>query len=365
MKHRKEFLPFEQARAFVQGLGLKNQKEWKAYCQSGQKPSTIPTNPNRTYSQDFQGYGDWLGSGFIAPRNREYRSFEQAQTFVQTLMIKSTAEWREYCQSGKKPHDIPRTPDIIYKQDWHGWGDWLGTGTIAPFNREFLPFEEARNFVHALGLKGVGEWRAYCLLGKKPDTISTHPDRTYKSDFQGWGDWLGTGTIAPFNREFLPFEEARVFARTLGLKNYLEWRAYCRSGDRPDTIPSSPRITYPDEFQGWHDWLGTRPSNVNTTIERLVASQLDKIGMVYVRQKRIGNYHVDFWIADWNLLLECDGCYFHSCLQCGFDNPTKRGYDRIRTNFFEKHGYRVVHLWEHAIRANVEEAVASAFTQLL
>jgi hypothetical protein len=44
------------------------------------------------------------------------------------------------------------------------------------------------------------------------------------------GDWLGTGRIATHLREYLPFEEARIFARGLGLKSQSEWDALARSG---------------------------------------------------------------------------------------------------------------------------------------
>jgi len=36
-------------------------------------------------------------------------------------------EWREYCKSGKKPINIPASPDKTYKnKGWISWGDFLG-----------------------------------------------------------------------------------------------------------------------------------------------------------------------------------------------------------------------------------------------
>src|SRR5208337_1044543 len=57
-------------------------------------------------------------------------------------------------------------------------------------------------------------------------------------------------------RSFLPFKEAREFVRGLGLKSHPEWRAYSRSGNRPDNIPAKPQTVYASEFSGWADWLG-------------------------------------------------------------------------------------------------------------
>jgi hypothetical protein len=76
-----------------------------------------------------------------------------ARQFVHTLGLKSQAEWAKYRKSGRKPSDIPSNPNRTYKNEWQGFGDWLGTGTIAPFEMKFRPFEEARQYVHKLGIK--------------------------------------------------------------------------------------------------------------------------------------------------------------------------------------------------------------------
>ena len=76
--------------------------------------------------------GDWLGTGTVAHRLRQYRSFKEARAFVRSLGLKSGTEWRDYCKSGKKPDDIPANPNKTYAEDgWVGMGDWLGTGAVA------------------------------------------------------------------------------------------------------------------------------------------------------------------------------------------------------------------------------------------
>jgi hypothetical protein len=95
-----------------------------------------------------------IGSKFI--------SFEEAREFVRSLGLKSQGEWGKYCKSGKKPNNIPASPRSVYSENWENMGDWLGTGTVAPQNMVYLPYEEARNFVRKLGLKNRGEWQEYC-----------------------------------------------------------------------------------------------------------------------------------------------------------------------------------------------------------
>ena len=124
-----------------------------------------------------------------------------------------------------------------------GWGP-----AIAPFLRKYRPFEEAREYARGLGLKNQKEWRKFSksLLPEKgmlPDDIPADPYQTYKN--QGWinlGDWLGTGTIAPFLRKYRPFEEAREYARGLGLKKFKEWLKYCKG-----LVPK--RVNYQEIFQ--------------------------------------------------------------------------------------------------------------------
>ena len=57
-------LPFAAARVIVRRLKLKSNKEWVAWCSSGQRPSNIPSNPNMSYRNDgWISMPDWLGYG--------------------------------------------------------------------------------------------------------------------------------------------------------------------------------------------------------------------------------------------------------------------------------------------------------------
>lgn len=142
---------FEEARAFVHNLQLKDGKEWIIWARSENKPNDIPTYPDSAYkNQGWISLGDWLGTGTVAHKNRTYRSFEKARAFVHNLQIKNKNEWAEWSKTEAKPEDIPADPRQIYKdKGWNGWGDWLGTGAVAAFNRAYRSFEEARIFVHS------------------------------------------------------------------------------------------------------------------------------------------------------------------------------------------------------------------------
>ena len=243
---------FDEARAFVRSNGLTSQADWTRYCRSGDKPDDIPTNPRRTYKAEWRGTGDWLGT--------EYRSFQAARAFVRSKGFTNQAEWKTFCRSGGKPDDIPATPEVVYKAEWRGMGDWLGTGAVAPKDRQYRSFQAARAFVRSKGLTKLREWKTFCRSGGKPDDIPATPEVVYKAEWRGMGDWLGTGAVAPKDRQYRSFQAARAFVRSKGLTKLREWKTFCRSGGKPDDIPATPEVVYKAEWRGMGDWLGTLKS---------------------------------------------------------------------------------------------------------
>ena len=121
--------PFEEARKFVRSLNLKTWREWQEYCKSGRKPSNIPTQPGLVYkTSGWLSMADWIGTKPGARPWGNWLPFKKARKFVRSLNLKSEAEWQEYCNSGNRPANIPRTPNTIYKTSgWLSWPDWLGT----------------------------------------------------------------------------------------------------------------------------------------------------------------------------------------------------------------------------------------------
>ncbi|MBN9543369.1 MAG: DEAD/DEAH box helicase family protein [Alphaproteobacteria bacterium] len=255
-----EYLPFNEARKIVHALNLKSHKEWLLYCKSGKKPNNIPAKPSRTYKGvGWVSSGDWLGTGRIADQLRKMQKFEDARDYVRSLKLRTVQEWKDYCKSGLKPHDIPAQPQDSYKnKGWISWGDWLGTFREANFNIIYLSFEEARDFAQSLKLKSIQEWRLFCKSNQVPPNIPRKPDHVYRNKgWVNWGDWLGTYTVASFLKVYLSFEEARKFVRALGLQTKTQWLQYCKSGYKPDNIPFKPCRHYKNKgWISWDDWLG-------------------------------------------------------------------------------------------------------------
>nr|AIF19118.1 hypothetical protein [uncultured marine thaumarchaeote KM3_85_E11] len=252
---RLDAIPFDKARKFARSLKLEGQKDWGEYSKSGKRPKYIPANPRRTYKKEWKGWGDWLGTGYIAPIYRQYCSFNEARKYARTLGLKRRDEWnahnilRTKRQNSKTRNDVPRDPRSVYKKEWKGWGNFLGTENIAPISKKYRSFKEARKFVHELKLESRQEWQKYYMKGKIPKDIPKHPEDTYKNKgWKGMGDWLGTGYIANRDRKYLPPIEAKIEARKiakkLGIKTPRQWHDAYKAGKIPSNLPGSLWGTY-------------------------------------------------------------------------------------------------------------------------
>lgn len=129
--------------------------------------------------------------------------------------------------------------------------------------KNYLPFNEARQYMHNINLKNTREWKKWSKgtlpeKDKRPKFIPSNPDIIYKfKGWKSWSDWIGTDKKI----EYLPFEEARKYVRNLNLKNLEEWRKYYQNKIdgliKPENIPWNPQDIYKNEWKSTRDWIGT------------------------------------------------------------------------------------------------------------
>jgi hypothetical protein len=268
--------PFAEARMFAHRLELTNQKEWYAFARGhrpdkGTPPADIPVAPDQAYATaGWSSWGDFLGTGYVAPRLRAYRPFRQARAYVRSLGLAGRAEWEALVRArlGNRPTlppDIPATPHRVYAgRGWIDYGDWLGTGRVRVPMFQSRSYEEARAFVCTLGIRNQSEWHAYCRgelrgRGRRPRDIPSNPPVTYRGcGWVSWGHFLGTNSVATSKRNYRSFVAARAYARKQGFRTQTEWRAWCASGNRPADIPALPYKVYRGRgWVRWGDFLGT------------------------------------------------------------------------------------------------------------
>lgn len=96
---------------------------------------------------------------------------------------------------------------------------------------------------------------------------------------------------------------------------------------------------------------GGRRSSIEYAVEHVLIA----LNEPFEAQKPIGPWLVDFYLPQRNLVIECDGRYWHSL-------PKRQKLDRQKDYWLETRGYKIVRLGEDAIKANV---LASVFVNAL
>ena len=266
---------FNDAREYARKLNLHSHKEWRAltkdrtHTNRHRLPDDIPSYPNNVY-EEWNGWWDWLGTG---NRRGSWRSFSSARTLSRKLGLTSEAQFIRWRRGHLKhrikcPIDMPMHPDRVYPE-FNGWPDFLGFTPIT-----WLPFDQARRFVHRLKLRNQKDYRDWVtgrLSGRglpvKPDNIPANPDQTYSDRWRGFNDFLGTPKSKNIGRIWRPLRQSREYVRSLKLTSYLEYLEWSKGKlinkpSFPDDIPAHPYGVYGKEkdWKGISDFLGSRPS---------------------------------------------------------------------------------------------------------
>lgn len=110
----------------------------------------------------------------------------------------------------------------------------------------------------------------------------------------------------------------------------------------------------------------------NTKIEIEAKRILDSLNIKYFHQHRICGILVDFFLPEYQAVVEVDGCYWHFCPECshgesfrsnvGFANEIQKRDSRMieKLNQFS---YHVLRLWEHDVK-NFELKISKFLTQI-
>ena len=86
---------------------------------------------------------------------------------------------------------------------------------------------------------------------------------------------------------------------------------------------------------------------MDTRLELAVKAKLDALGLRYEHPFNLHNHFlVDFCLTDSNTIIEADGCYWHGCKPCGYDNG-KDKRTNSRNAYIRAHGYNLVVVPEH------------------
>lgn len=194
----------------------------------------------------------------VAERSNTKRSkrlsYEDAKSIVQSMNIKDSGEYKNAIETTLKDKMLPKCPQEAYKNEgWVSWPVFLGNEQKST---EYLPYNEAKNYVNSLGLASVSEWKSLCSQKKIPFNIPYYPMVTYKGKgWKGMSEWLGD-TYQNRVREFYSYEEAKNVMRGFNLKSVEEFNELIKNNKLPYKIPKNPQHKYEGEWECWQAFLG-------------------------------------------------------------------------------------------------------------
>ena len=113
----KNWMSYEEAKAFILHKKIGSEKKFRIWRKEGLRPSNLPSEPQRVYKRDWQGWTDFLGKNWM--------SYEEAKTLIRSAGIHSITEFHIWKEEGKRPANFPSAPDKVYKKDWQGWQFFL------------------------------------------------------------------------------------------------------------------------------------------------------------------------------------------------------------------------------------------------
>lgn len=102
-------------------------------------------------------------------------------------------------------------------------------------------------------------------------------------------------------------------------------------------------------------YIKKKSSKLHLTFKDLMISE----GLTgFITEFRYGFYHIDEANPDLKLAIEIDGCYWHSCPECGYDGPQETlATDNRKESFLEKRGWTVLRFWGHDIKQNPHKCI--------
>jgi hypothetical protein len=225
----KTFYSYEDAKKRVSELRIFTLAQYKDRYR--QDP-LLPSNPNLVYEGVWPGFKDFLST----PRLNAYETLDLAKSAVRSLGISSVDEYK--IRYAEDPC-LPSNPNIVYKDEWVGFGDYFG---------DHEPLYETVSAASAaaknLGFRSKKEY----LEGYKADPrLPSSPHQKYAGKWKNWGwdAYLGIDI-------YKDIREAGEVARSMGIACASDYRNLSSSNLR---LPANPPKYYGAAWQGWVPFL--------------------------------------------------------------------------------------------------------------
>ncbi|MFV7785487.1 VPA1269 family protein [Shewanella marisflavi] len=268
-----------EAQHATQALAIATSSEYK---QRYREDPRLPSSPNQTYAADWQNWPAFLGN---EPK-QFYATLAEAQQATQALAIATSFEYK---QRHREDPRLPSRPDQIYAADWQNWPAFLGNKP----KRFYATLAEAQQATQALAIATRAE---YLLRRREDPRLPSRPDQIYAAD---WPTFLGNEP----KQLYATLAEAQQATQALAIATSSEYKQRHREDPR---LPSRPDETYAADWQNWFAFLGNEPKQLYATLAE--AQQATQALAIATRAEYLLRRHEDprlpcspnqFYAADW------------------------------------------------------------------
>jgi len=337
---------YDEVKEYIKNLKIKNQRDYFTWIKGKSIKLGIPSGPRKFYKNDWKGWDDFLG------KNRQYYSYEECCKLIISNNILSKSGYNNFRRSSKDLK-IPSNPEKHFKE-W-SW-DYFFKKKI----RNFLKFEDAREYAHTLKIKSNKKWVEW-INSNNIDFLPTYPNNFYK-EWISWSDWLDNKKIISYEdakvylsdknintikdyhiwydlnkinflpkiphkyykefisykdylsynldySKFIKYNEAKKYIIKFNIRTQREYKIWQKSNNI-SFLPNWPDGVY-DEWISWNDYLSI--DKKHSSGENIIENILIKMNINHIKQKRFSDCRnklplpFDFYLPDINTCIEYDG----------------------------------------------------------
>ena len=187
--NKRDFMSYKQARQFIIKQRITTKSRFEEWSKSGKRPHNFPSQPSKIYKAKWKGFGEFLGTGRKAGNKRDFMSYKQARQFIIKQRITTKSQFEKWSKSRKRPYNFPSAPWKIYKTQWKGLGEFLGTGKKRN-RKDFMSYRKARQFIVKQKIETKDQFEKWSKSRKRPYNFPSAPWRVYKTQWKGFKVFL-------------------------------------------------------------------------------------------------------------------------------------------------------------------------------
>lgn len=119
----------------------------------------------------------------------------------------------------------------------------------------FLSYEEVKSWIKEnMNVKSKNDWYKQIKNINNNNNIPKEPREVYLNrGWVSWGDFLGTNKIANQNKNFMSYDDFKIFIKNNNIKTYTEFKNKRKNLKKlNEKMPTNPNITYKNS--GWISW---------------------------------------------------------------------------------------------------------------